>query len=70
MSVMTLPRHGWTAATNHTGDLREPVTCGWCWGAGAYLERMELGAFYEHLPVRCANCGGKGTVLIERRSAT
>ena len=67
MLVSPYPQIGWTGTTNPTGDPRVPVTCGWCWGAGAVLERMELGATWEHLPLVCPNCGGAGVVRIERR---
>ncbi|MBA3690842.1 MAG: hypothetical protein H0W82_05455 [Actinobacteria bacterium] len=70
MTVVTpFPRIGWTAEGNVTGDPRIPVNCGWCWGAGAVLERLDGGCYWEHVPVRCPNCLGAGTVRIERRRA-
>jgi len=37
-----------------------PDLCGWCFGAGKYLEALECDAPHVYLPVVCANCTGTG----------
>lgn len=34
--------------------------CGWCVGAGKYLEALDCGVEHVYLPVVCAGCGGTG----------
>lgn len=68
MSVLSpYPAIGWSPDNTASGDPRRPVRCSWCLGRGAYLERLDLFRSGTHVRVRCANCSGKGTVLIERR---
>lgn len=37
-----------------------PDLCGWCFGAGKYLEAMDCGVEHVYLPVVCNGCGGTG----------
>ena len=37
-----------------------PDLCGWCFGAGKYLEAMDCGVEHVYLPVVCDGCGGTG----------
>lgn len=69
MIAVPYPTIGWRGdvGPTHTGDPRRPVTCSWCLGRGQYLERLDLWRTATHIRVRCANCKGKGTVLVERR---
>lgn len=66
-AVAPYPTIGWRGEQTATGDPRVPVTCPWCWGARAVLERMEAGRPWEHMPIVCPNCKGRGEVLPERR---
>lgn len=50
----------WTTATTPAPD-----PCGWCFGAGKYLEALDCGIEHVYLPVVCAGCAGTG-----RRTAT
>ena len=34
--------------------------CGWCFGAGSYLEAMDCDREHVYLPVVCASCAGTG----------
>ena len=37
-----------------------PDLCGWCFGAGKYLEAMDCDVEHVYLPVVCAGCAGTG----------
>lgn len=37
-----------------------PDLCGWCFGAGKYLEAMDCGVEHVYLPVVCSGCAGTG----------
>jgi hypothetical protein len=40
--------------------LQAPDLCGWCLGAGKYLEALDWDVRGAYLPVICENCGGTG----------
>lgn len=57
-------------STGATRAKRPPATsapdlCGWCFGAGKYLEALDCDVEHVYLPVVCSNCNGTG-----RRTAT
>lgn len=63
MTVMSpRPPIGWRPDHTATSDPRVQVECGWCWGSRVVLEKLELGAYYEHIPVVCPGCDGAGRV--------
>lgn len=37
-----------------------PDLCGWCFGAGKYLEALDCDVEHVYLPVVCAGCSGTG----------
>ncbi|MBJ7457265.1 MAG: hypothetical protein JHC74_14520 [Thermoleophilia bacterium] len=37
-----------------------PDLCGWCFGAGKYLEALDCGVEHVYLPVVCTGCNGSG----------
>lgn len=37
-----------------------PDLCGWCFGAGKYLEALDSDVEHEYLPVVCSCCNGTG----------
>ncbi len=37
-----------------------PDLCGWCFGAGKYLEALDCQAEHVYLPVVCSCCKGTG----------
>ncbi len=46
------------ATTNVTAPVADP--CGWCLGAGKYLEALDCGVEHVYLPVVCSGCAGTG----------
>jgi len=42
--------------------LQLPDLCGWCLGAGKYLEPLDWDVGNAYLPVVCENCCGAGRV--------
>jgi hypothetical protein len=40
--------------------LQAPDLCGWCLGAGKYLEALDWDVVGAYLPVVCENCAGAG----------
>ena len=42
--------------------LQAPDLCGWCLGAGKYLEALDWDVGGAYLPVVCENCTGAGRV--------
>ena len=53
-----------SADATHPPATSAPDLCGWCFGAGKYLEALDCDLDHVYLPVVCANCNGTG-----RRSA-
>lgn len=47
-------------APPRTSELQAPDLCGWCLGAGKYLEALDCEAPHVYLPVVCAGCQGTG----------
>jgi len=37
-----------------------PDLCGWCFGAGKYLEALDCDVEHVYLPVVCSACDGTG----------
>jgi hypothetical protein len=40
--------------------LQAPDLCGWCLGAGKYLEALDCEVWHDYLPVVCQGCNGTG----------
>jgi protein-disulfide isomerase-like protein with CxxC motif len=40
--------------------LQAPDLCGWCLGAGKYLEALDCEVGHAYLPIVCQGCNGKG----------
>ena len=52
-----------TARSVSTARVAAPSTpdpCGWCLGAGKYLEALDCDVEHVYLPVVCAGCNGTG----------
>jgi hypothetical protein len=47
-------------ATAGQATASSPDLCGWCFGAGKYLEALDCDVEHVYLPVVCANCAGTG----------
>jgi len=41
-------------------SVQSPELCGWCLGAGKYLEALDCEVPHVYLPVVCSGCNGFG----------
>ena len=59
---MAAPLDPDTRASSTTGvvSASSPDLCGWCFGAGSYLEAMDCDQAHVYLPVVCEPCRGSG----------